>query len=146
MFDWRNQISDNDPDDPNAIDSFIEWYKLHRSVVRSWEKVTLHYCENKRVLDVGAICHNRQSIISVEWKHRKICEVAKYVLGVDILKDMIGFVNRKGWNFQYADATSSVDLGERFDVAVLGDLIEHVDNVGGLLEFSKRHLKKPELL
>lgn len=142
MYEWRKHIIENDPDDPIIIENFIRWYRSHRSIVSSWEKVTLKICRGKRVIDIGAICHNKQSIVSVNWKHRKIHDVSEYVLGVDILNDMIQYVNRKGWNFVWADATSSVDLNERFEVAVIGDLIEHVDNVGGLLNFAKRHLNK----
>ena len=38
------------------------------------------------------------------------------------------------------DATSDADLGERFDIVFLGDVIEHVDNPVALLRFGGRHL------
>lgn len=142
MYDWRKRIEENDPDDPKIISEFISWYHNHRVIVNSWEQVTLPYCKNKRVLDVGAVCHNKHSVVMHSWKHRKIRDASEYVLAVDILKDMIEWINERGGNFVYTDATSEVDLKDRFDVVVMGDLIEHVDNVAGLLEFGKRHLNK----
>ncbi len=45
-----------------------------------------------------------------------------------------------GYGAVHADATSEIDLGHLFDTIVLGDVIEHVENIGGLIKFSSRHL------
>lgn len=46
----------------------------------------------------------------------------------------------KGYNVRCVDATTDAYLGELFDVVVLGDIIEHVNNPVNLLLFAKRHL------
>ncbi|MBK9021778.1 MAG: hypothetical protein IPL72_18060 [Sulfuritalea sp.] len=43
------------------------------------------------------------------------------------------------------DATSDIDLGERFDM-VFADVVEHVDNVVRLLQFAARHGARQERL
>jgi SAM-dependent methyltransferase len=47
-----------------------------------------------------------------------------------------------GFDFRHVDATSEVDLGERFDRIFIGDVIEHVNDPVALLNFAKRHLKR----
>ena len=41
MYNWRSEIEENDPDDPQVIDGFVKWYINHRNIVSSWEEVTL---------------------------------------------------------------------------------------------------------
>ena len=40
------------------------------------------------------------------------------------------------------DATSDADLGEKFDVVHIGDVIEHVDSPINLIKFAARHLRE----
>ena len=49
--------------------------------------------------------------------------------------------NAKGFDFRHVDATSDVDLGDRFDRVFIGDVIEHVNDPVALLNFAKRHLQ-----
>jgi SAM-dependent methyltransferase len=48
-------------------------------------------------------------------------------------------LNQRGFDVRCVDATSEADLGERFDLVFIGDVIEHVDNPSALLRFAKRH-------
>lgn len=88
------------------------------------------------------VAHNQKQINSPYWKHKKIVKCSKSVTGVDILKDEIEYLNTRGYHFVHMDATSDGYLGEKFDIVHAGDVIEHVDNIGGLLAFAKRHCKK----
>jgi 2-polyprenyl-3-methyl-5-hydroxy-6-metoxy-1,4-benzoquinol methylase len=94
----------------------------------------------KSVLDIGVCEHTAQRIASDGWKHKMICDHASEVLGVDIIEPLVSELNTKGFNVVGCDATSNVDLGMRFDVVHVGDVIEHVNNPVALLEFSARHL------
>ncbi len=84
--------------------------------------------------------HNIEHIDSEDWKHNEIKKLASYCVGVDIDEKMVDYLNQKGFNIKFMDATSDDYLGEKFDIVLMGDVLEHVDNPKKLLEFAKRHL------
>ena len=98
--------------------------------------------KNKRVLDIGVCEHNIEHVDSADWKHDAISRLASYCVGVDIDKKLVDYLNQKGYNIKLADATSEEFLGEKFDIVLIGDVLEHVDNPRKLLEFAKRHLNE----
>ena len=93
----------------------------------------------KRVLDIGMASHS-EIYWGERWPHRRFAKVASTILGIDILESLIGRLAADGYNVRVADATSDMDLGERFDLVLAMDVIEHVDNPVGLMRFCARHL------
>ena len=95
----------------------------------------------KKVLDLGCIGHTwERSITDVTWLHRSIINSSNETLGIDFLEDDVAILNSKGYhNIKYGDATR-LNLGEKFDTIVLGDLIEHVHDISGLFETFTKHL------
>ena len=93
----------------------------------------------KRVLDIGMASHS-EIYWGDRWPHRRFAKVASSILGIDILESLIGRLAAEGYNVRVADATSDMDLGERFDLILAMDVIEHVDNPVGLMKFCARHL------
>lgn len=100
----------------------------------------LDAAKGKRVLDIGVAAHAARYIDDPDWRHGKIHAVATRCLGVDILESLVRDLQTKGYDVRCVDATSEADLGERFDVVFIGDVIEHVDNPAALLRFATRHL------
>lgn len=94
----------------------------------------------KRVLDIGVVSHSARYFDEPGWRHARIHRAAGYCLGLDILEPLVAELNRRGFNVRCVDATSELDLGERFDTVFIGDVMEHVDNPCALLRFAKRHL------
>lgn len=96
---------------------------------------------NKRVLDLGCIGHTWQrSVTDPTWLHKSIIEVSSECYGIDFLQDDVQVLNKQGYeNIHYGDATD-VNLGRKFDVIVVGDLIEHVHDMRGLFETFSKHL------
>jgi 2-polyprenyl-3-methyl-5-hydroxy-6-metoxy-1,4-benzoquinol methylase len=94
----------------------------------------------KRVLDIGIVSHTMEYVTRSNWRHDIIRREAAYCLGVDILAELIEELREAGYNVRAVDATSEADLGERFEVIFLGDVIEHVDNTVNLMRFARRHL------
>ena len=92
------------------------------------------------MLDIGVVSHSALSFEDEGWRHRRIRDVASHCVGVDILAPLVEELNKRGFDVRCVDATSNADLGERFDVVFLGDVIEHVDNPVALLRFAGRHL------
>ncbi|MBI4985078.1 MAG: methyltransferase domain-containing protein [Rhodocyclales bacterium] len=94
----------------------------------------------KRVLDIGVVSHSARYFDEAGWRHGRIHRAAGYCLGLDILEPLVRELNERGFNVRCVDATSAADLGERFDVVFIGDVIEHVADPSALLQFAKRHL------
>lgn len=140
MYNWRKKVSSNDPNNLREQINLNNFIKYNSQEIKSWEEVILEKCRGQNVLDIGGIAHNKRQIKSSNWKHKKIKNIAQKVVGVDILAQTINWINEYGYNFQYCDATSKKFLGEKFDVVHLGDMIEHVSNIDGLLKFAKRHV------
>ena len=132
-------------DDPNNRDA--------KAAVRAWLKTAqrvhtdndlLGHIESlvrgKRVLDIGVAAHAMRYVEQADWRHGRIRKVASYCLGLDILEPLVNELSARGFNVRCVDATSEADLGERFDVVFIGDVVEHVDNAVLLLKFASRHL------
>lgn len=94
----------------------------------------------KRVLDIGVVSHSARYFDEPGWRHGRIHKAAGYCVGLDILEPLVAELNARGFNVRCVDATSDADLGERFDVVFIGDVMEHVDNPSALLRFAKRHV------
>lgn len=94
----------------------------------------------ERVLDIGVVSHSARYFDEPGWRHGRIHRAAGYCLGLDILEPLVAELNDRGFNVRCVDATSELDLGERFDTIFIGDVMEHVVNPSALLLFAKRHL------
>jgi SAM-dependent methyltransferase len=91
------------------------------------EKIIKEYIKGKDVLDVGGVGQNAEYNLWHELKAH-----AKSLTGIDILPSNdknIATGNMEAYSF-----------GKKFDVVILGDVIEHVDNQGLLLDNARRHL------
>jgi len=98
-------------------------------------------CRGKAVLDIGCIDHSAQTALELgdRWLHSQIREVSAGLVGLDLLADEAALLNERGFHIEVGDA-QHFDLGRIFDVIVAGDVIEHVENPGCLLESARRHL------
>jgi len=74
-----------------------------------------------------------------------ICKDARYCLGVDIEKDELKKLRDKGYNVKFADV-ETMNLGEKFEVVVAGELVEHLSNPGLFIQQANLHLEKDGLL
>ena len=145
-MDWT-KISNN-PTDEQAVQETIKYLNSIRKPIKNNDYFALleELLKEQKVLDIGVVEHTIDRIESDNWKHKKICSYAKSCIGVDILEKEAEYLNQKGFNIKVVDATSDTYLGEKFDVIHAGDVIEHIDNLSGLLKFCKRHLKDEGIL
>lgn len=140
MIDWTKLSTD--PNDPEATCEIHNYLKEIRIIQREeYSDWLLNKAEGINVLDIGAIEHNLEYARSQNWKHKKLIQHAKKVVGVDILEKYAEILNKEGFDIRVCDATSDKYLGEKFDLVIMGDVIEHVSNPIKLVEFSIRHLK-----
>lgn len=92
------------------------------------------------VLDLGCVHHSAQNESKDYWLHKYLCEKAGYVMGLDLLENDVQTLRDLGYNV-VAGNVENINLNKKFDVVVMGELIEHVQNVGIILSNLKLHLK-----
>jgi SAM-dependent methyltransferase len=140
MPDWTS-FSD-DPNNPTAKAAVRAWLPTARRIHSDIDLLGFidQLVRGQRVLDIGVVSHSARYFDRADWRHGRIAEAASYCLGLDILAPLVEELNARGFNVRCVDATSDVDLGERFDVAFIGDVLEHVNNPVDLLAFAGRHL------
>lgn len=140
FLDWTT-LSD-DPNNQEAKAAVRGWLKSARHVHPDTD--LLSHIEGlvrgKRVLDIGVVSHSVRYFDLPEWRHGRICRAASHCVGIDILEPLVDELNQRGFDVRCMDATSEANLGERFDVVFIGDVVEHVDNAVLLLRFAARHL------
>ncbi|MBI4755344.1 MAG: methyltransferase domain-containing protein [Betaproteobacteria bacterium] len=96
--------------------------------------------DGRTVLDIGVVSHSARYFDQPDWRHGHVARRARRCVGVDILAPLVDELNARGFDVRCVDATSEADLGERFEVVFIGDVLEHVDNTVALLRFAARHL------
>lgn len=101
----------------------------------SREKIIEPYIKGKKVLDLGV------GDTDYRFLHKFIKENSKFVLGVEIENKRAEKLIKEGYNIKIGNA-ENIDLKEKFDVVIAGDLIEHLDNPGMFLNNVKKHLRK----
>ena len=140
MPDWTT-FSD-DPNNREAKAAVRAWLPTARRIHDDVDLLGFidQLVRGQRVLDIGVVSHSARYFDRADWRHGRIAEAASYCLGLDILEPLVDELNARGFNVRCVDATSDVDLGERFDVAFIGDVVEHVNNPVDLLAFAGRHL------
>ena len=142
---WRD-ISDDPGDAP--VHDFLRrrMNELKRASLTSPVGFLEEFVVDQEVLDIGIVEHTYSNTFKHNWKHQTIKKVAANVVGVDIVEDAVLSLRERGYDVRLVDATSEIDLGERFTRVVIGDVIEHVDNPVSLLRFAARHLKDEGLV
>ncbi len=88
------------------------------------------------VLDIG--CASRYG--KPDWLHGLLSEHVSDLVGIDINESTITALQAEGFDARLADARN-FDLGRTFDTVFAGELIEHLDDVGGFLTSVRRHLR-----
>jgi 2-polyprenyl-3-methyl-5-hydroxy-6-metoxy-1,4-benzoquinol methylase len=90
---------------------------------------------DRSVLDIGSASRHRRP----DWMHGLVCGVASHVVGVDRDEATVVKLQERGYDIRVGDA-QDFDVGEKFDIVLAGELIEHLDNVHGFLQSVHRHL------
>ncbi len=126
-------------------------YELRRKIssagVVERDKFIQQMCSGKHVLDLGCIRHSAEyALADPGWIHNKIKSVASKVVGVDYLPEEIEKLTAKGYDIIFGDVTKPIDLNDKFDVIVAGDLIEHLVNFEGFFENCSRLLNPDGVL
>jgi len=95
--------------------------------------------KEKNVLDIGVVEHTIEAVNNPEWLHKHLCQSAKTCLGVDILEEEVHKLRSFGFNVICTDVVKE-PLEQKFDVIICGEVIEHLDSPGHLLESAVKML------
>jgi len=87
-------------------------------------KLILDHCRDKKVLDVGCVGQDID-YDNPEWIHSKVKAVSDSLMGVDINQEGILNLNKLGYKTLHFN---NLDSFNKFDIILMLDVIEHVDN------------------
>lgn len=107
---------------------------------RSRHEIIQDICFRKSVLDIGCVHHDIENSYYDDWLHGKVVEVASFVLGVDYLENEIKDLALRGFNVVCGDVNLPLPIEQKFDVILVGNLIEHLSSFSGLMENISRLL------
>ena len=93
-----------------------------------------------KILDLGCVQHSVKNASNDDWVHGKLYDIGDKVIGLDYQKEAVEQLRDRGYNVISGDA-ENLDLDERFDVIIAGELIEHLSNVGRFLDGVREHLR-----
>jgi 2-polyprenyl-3-methyl-5-hydroxy-6-metoxy-1,4-benzoquinol methylase len=122
-----------------------KWFDIALSERRLSQKVNEveKVCQEKKVLDVGCI-GQAVSFEDPNWIHNRVKKVANSVCGVDI--DTEGVLKLRENGYKMLTVEELEEQNEKFDVVLILDVIEHVDNPVELLRYYKQYLADDGLL
>ncbi len=95
--------------------------------------------DNKSVLDIGCVQHNPENYRSKYWVHKAVVKKSRRAVGIDLSQGGVEFLQKKGYNIIHADA-QKFSLGEKFDVIIAGDILEHLEAFSGFFKSCLDHL------
>lgn len=105
------------------------------------EALIAKYCKGKDVLDVGSVGQTDEYCL---WN--LLSDHARHLTGIDLdssdeaRHDGFQKATLKAQHLIVQGNMETHDFGKQFEVVVLGDIIEHVENQGLLLRNIRRHL------
>jgi SAM-dependent methyltransferase len=109
------------------------------------ELMILDMCNSKEVLDIGCVellgNYTKDNLKNTQ--HYKISEVSKRAVGIDLEEEGVEGLNSIGCDchVSYAEDVHQLELG-KFDIVLLGDIIEHIPDPSTFL-INIRNLLKP---
>lgn len=129
--------------DPNSIEVINQRKQAIKSARAKPVTDRVEYLKQlatgKKVLDVGVVDHVVGQRHSPDWLFGGLSSVAAKIVGVDILPEAVETLKKEGYSVLVWDITKQ-PLDEKFDLIVVGEVIEHLGNPGALFESASKML------
>lgn len=112
----------------------------------------LELARGRRVAHLGFVDAGRMDTKAEQgtWLHARLAETAQGLVGIDLGQEGVDVARARGYEAHAADCQSAESLSalglERFELVIAGELIEHLDRPGAMLEAVKELLHKDGLL
>ena len=121
---------------------------LPRATVIDRRAFLLERCSGRDVLHLGCVDwpYLEQKLEEGSLIHTEIARHASRLVGLDSDEAGVETFRQQGWPCLRADVESLPEFGERFDVVVAGEIIEHLANPGRFLSSLARRLPGTELI
>ncbi len=121
--------------------------RMIRTVTDRFPIIEQYIRGGREVMDLGCVDSRparHDAAARIEYKanllHKRIAEVNKQTLGVDIDPEGVRILNEQGYHAIVGNV-EEMDLGRKFDTIIAGEIIEHLENPGRFLRNMHRHLK-----
>lgn len=101
----------------------------------------LTMARDKSVLNVGA-AGNASAYVRAghdQWLHAQLHKSARTLVGLDLDPDEVSAAKQMGFDIRLGNC-EQIQLGQRFDVIVMADVVEHIGNVAQALGNMQNHL------
>jgi len=92
-----------------------------------------------RILDLGCVRHSAARRSRGDLHSQLVQRTDAEVIGIDTAVEGVEAMRNRGYEVRTGDATA-FDFTEPFDAIVAGDIIEHLDRPGAMLECARRNL------
>lgn len=76
---------------------------------------------------------------NLDWFHRWLVTQSEEIVGIDLDEEGVEQARLEGYDCRVADA-ENFNLGKKFDTVVAANVIEHLNNPGGMIQSAKDHL------
>ena len=114
---------------------------LRKLIFVNRDNYILELCKGKKVLHLGCtdFPYTKEQYANGRLLHARLTEVAGYVVGVDISKEGIQWIERRfKAPCHHGDIEQSVFMSRfekgSFDIVLLTDVLEHINNPGSALD------------
>jgi 2-polyprenyl-3-methyl-5-hydroxy-6-metoxy-1,4-benzoquinol methylase len=111
--------------------------RAKRAKADNKDKIITQFCTGQKVLDVGCIGQDR-NYAADNWLHEKVKRIAQKIDGVDILEDEIKILRKNGYSIYTIEELQATN--NRYDVVLMADVIEHVNDPVAFLSFYAQFL------
>jgi 2-polyprenyl-3-methyl-5-hydroxy-6-metoxy-1,4-benzoquinol methylase len=82
----------------------------------------------------------------INWIHGRAAKVAKKIIGLDKNEKGVELLKSRGYDARIQNVEEKFDLKEKFDVILIEEVLEHLNNVGICMENIRNHLKSNGIL